>query len=76
MAKTSETGHAKNVANLGTLITVVKGFKTAYNPSKQSIILAALNTLKTTADAAMANVNIMGGAYSTAIAAREVAFEP
>lgn len=76
MTKTSETGHAKNVANLGTLITVVKGFKAVYNPSKQSITLAALNTLKTTADAAMANVNIVQGAYSTAIAAREVAFEP
>ena len=36
MAKISETGHAKNVANFGTLITVVKGFKTAYDPSKQS----------------------------------------
>ena len=76
MAKTSETGHAKNVANLGTLITVVKGFKTIYNPSKQSITLAALNTLKTNSDDAMANVNAMQGAYSTAIAAREVAFEP
>jgi hypothetical protein len=76
MAKISETGHAKNVANFGTLITVVKGFKTAYNPSKQTITLAALNTLKTKADAAMANVNTMQGAYSTAIAAREKAFEP
>lgn len=76
MAKTSETGHAKNVANFGTLITVVKGFKTAYNPSKQSITLAALNALKTTADTAMSNVNTAQGAYSTAIAAREVAFEP
>lgn len=76
MAKISETGHAKNVANFSTLITVVKGFKTAYNPSKQSITLAALNTLKTTADTAMSNVNTAQGAYSTAIAAREVAFEP
>lgn len=76
MAKTSETGHAKNVANFGTLITVVKGFKTVYNPSKQSITLAALNTLKTNADAAMANVNTAQGAYSKAIAIREVTFGP
>jgi len=76
MAKISETGHAKNVANFSTLITVVKGFKTTYNPSKQSITLAALNTLKTGADTAMAKVNTMQGAYSTAIAAREKAFEP
>ena len=76
MAKISETGHAKNVANFGTLITVVKGFKTAYNPSKQSITLAELNVLKTKADTVMASVNAMQGAYSTAIAAREKAFVP
>lgn len=76
MAKISETGHAKNVANFGTLITVVKGFKTAYNPSKQSITLTALTTLKTNADAVMAVVNAKLGAYSTAVAAREKAFEP
>ena len=76
MAKISETGHAKNVANFGTLITVVKGFKTAYNPSKQSITLPALTTLKTAADAAMAGVNAKQGACSTAVAARELAFEP
>ena len=74
MAKTSETGHAKNVANFGTLITVVKGFKTAYNPSKSSIILTALTALKTNADAVMADVNARLGAYSTAVAARELAF--
>jgi hypothetical protein len=76
MAKTSETGHAKNVANFSTLITVVKGFKTAYNPSKSSIALPALSTLKANADAAMSNVNMVQGAYSTAIGARELAFEP
>ncbi len=76
MAKISETGHAKNVANFGILITVVKGFKTAYNPSKSSLALPALTTLKTNADAAMADVNVKLGAYSTAIAARELAFEP
>lgn len=76
MAKISETGHAKNVANLGTLITVVKGFKTAYNPSNQTITLTALNTLKTKADGAMTQVNITMGANNTAIAAREGAFNP
>lgn len=76
MAKTSETGHAKNVANFATLITVVKGFKTAYNPSKPSIVLSALTILKTNADAVMADVNSKEGAYSSSIAAREVVFEP
>lgn len=76
MAKISETGHAKNVANFGILITVVKGFKTAYNPSKSTITLPALTTLKTNADAVMADVNTKLGAYSSAVAAREGAFDP
>lgn len=76
MAKISETGHAKNVANFGTLITVVKGFKSAYNPSRPTIALAALTTLKTSADGTMADVNVKLGAYSTAVAARELAFGP
>lgn len=76
MAKISETGHAKNVANFGILITVVKGFKTAYNPSKSAITLPALTTLKTNANAVMADVNTKLGAYSTAVAAREGVFAP
>lgn len=76
MAKNSETGHAKNVANFGTLITVVKGFKTTYNPSRTTITLSALTTLKTNADAVMAEVNVKLGAYSTAVAARDKTFEP
>lgn len=76
MANQTETGHAKSVANFGTLITVVKGFKTIYNPSNQSIALLALNTVKTDADAVMAAVNAKMGAYSTAVAARENAFAP
>lgn len=76
MAKISETGHAKNVANFGTLITVVKGFKTTYNPSRTTITLTALTTLKTNADAVMAEVNVKLGAYSTAVAARDNTFEP
>lgn len=76
MAKISETGHAKNVANFGTLITVVKGFKTDYNPSRVTITLGALNTLKTDSTTVMAGVNAAQGAYSTAVAARENAFEP
>jgi len=76
MAKTSETGHAKNVANFGTLISVVKGFQSAYNPSKQSITLTELNALKIVAEGAMAQVNTAMGAYNIAIAERDGAFNP
>jgi len=37
MASTSETGHAKNVANFEDLISFCTGYGTAYNPSKAAI---------------------------------------
>lgn len=76
MASTSETGHAKNVANLDDLISFVTGYGTAYNPSKALIKLPALQTLSTNAKNAISAVNAAFPAYSNAVAAREVAFEP
>jgi len=76
MTTQSETGHAKNVANFGNLITVVKGFKNAYNPSKQTITLASLATLYASAKNVMIEMNNISGVYSIAVANREVAFEP
>lgn len=76
MASTSETGHAKNVANLDELISFVSGYGAVYNPSKAAIKLAALQTLSTTAKAAIGAVNSANPAYSNAVAAREVAFAP
>ena len=76
MATQSETGHAKNVANFGTLITVINGFGEAYNPSKQVITLASLSTLNENAKNMMSEMNGIAGTYSIAVANREVAFEP
>ncbi len=45
MASTSETGHAKNVANFEDLISFCTSYGTANNPSKAAIQLPALNTL-------------------------------
>ena len=45
MASTSETGHAKNVANLETMISYCTGYGTTYKPSNPEISLAALTTL-------------------------------
>jgi hypothetical protein len=42
MPSTSETGHAKNVANFQDLIAFVVGFGTAYNPSKAALKLTNL----------------------------------
>lgn len=76
MASTSETGHAKNVANFEKLITNVTGFGTVYNPSKESIKLPALIALLTTAKGAIIDVNSAEPAYKNAVSAREVAFAP
>ena len=57
MTNFAEKGHAKNVANLGTLITFTTGFGTGYNPSKKSITLPALNTLREEAQKSLAVVN-------------------
>ena len=76
MASTSETGHAKNVTNLESLITSIIALGTTYNPSRDSIKLTALQTLLNVSKESLNTVNIAQAAYSNAVAARKVAFEP
>jgi hypothetical protein len=76
MASTSETGHAKNVANFDELISFIKGYGTDYNPSKASIKLTALQTLSINAKNAIDGLNAALPAYTNAVAAREAAFAP
>jgi len=76
MASVSETGHAKNVTNLESLITSITAYGTSYNPSKDSIKLSALQALLTASKQSLNAVNIAQSAYSNAVAARESAFEP
>lgn len=73
MASTTETGHAKNVANLDELISSVLGYKTTYNPSKDSIKVEALQSLSVNAKNSIGVVNAAFPAYSNAVAAREAA---
>ena len=76
MASTTETGHAKNVANLDELISFATGYEKDYNPSKPSIKLEALQSLSASAKNANAAVNSALPAFSNAVAAREAAFAP
>ncbi len=71
-----ETGHAKNVANFEKMVDFCVGYGTTYNPSKTSIKVTALQTMLTNAKAAITGVNSNFPAYSNAVAARELAFEP
>ena len=76
MASTSETGHAKNVSNFDELTSYALGYGATYNPSKASIKLTALQALGISAKSAIGAVNSALPAYSNAVSAREVAFEP
>jgi hypothetical protein len=76
MSSSIETGHAKNVANFEKLITNVTGFGRAYNPSKESIKLTALNALLASAKGSINQVNSAEPAYKNAVSAREAAFAP
>lgn len=76
MASTSESGHAKNVANLDELILFIIGYGAIYNPSKVAIQLPSLQALSTQAKDAIDLVSVTLANYSNAIAARAVAFDP
>ena len=76
MASTSETGHAKNVANFEKLVAETSAFGTAFNPSKTALKLAELNAQLATAKAAVAAVNSAEPAYKNAVSARDAAFAP
>lgn len=76
MASTSETGHAKNVANFEKLVAETSALGETFNPSKATLKLTALNTQLATARAAIAAVNSAEPAYKNAVSARDAAFAP
>lgn len=76
MSSTSETGHAKNVANFQDLISFCNGYGASYNPNKASITLAALGTKQTEAITALAAVNTNIPPSTNAINQREILFNP
>jgi len=76
MSKTSETGHAKNVANFEELITYVQSYNGEYNPSRESIKVEALKSLLANGKQRMADFNIALSPFKMAVAERETAFEP
>ena len=76
MASTSETGHAKNVANFEDLISFCTGYGTAYNPNKASIKLPTLNTQLTSGKNSLTTINTLLPPSTNAINARDIVFSP
>ena len=74
MASTSETGHAKNVANFQSLIAFVTAYGATYNPSKNALKLPQLIALKADADTKLADVVAKNTAYNNKVNERINAF--
>lgn len=74
MASTSETGHAKNVANLKALNEINAGFGANYKPSNPLLSLSAMETQHTTCDALQKAVNAQEGILKPIINARREEF--
>ena len=74
MSKNSETGHAVNVANFESLISFVKGYGAAYNPTKTSIKIEALEAILVNAKHTLVNIDDLMPAYTNAVSARKDAF--
>ena len=70
----SETGHAKNVANLQDLISFVTGYGATYNPSKNSLKLPQLILLKASAENNLADVITKNTNYNNKVNERITAF--
>lgn len=56
MNSITETGHGKNIANLGVIISYCETYVPAYNPSNEDLKISALNNLQTNAQEAMQNL--------------------
>ena len=74
MASTSETGHAKNVANFQDLIAFVTGYGASYNPSKNALKLPQLTALQGTAQTKLSDVVAKNTSYNNAVNDRLTAF--
>lgn len=76
MASISDNSHAKNVTNFESLISAVITIGAAYNPSKDSIKLPALQALLSAANESLTALKSAESENSTAIDVRELAFKP
>ena len=75
MKNNSETGHAKNVANLEKLVAICLSFGEKYNPSIEAIQAATLQILLQSAQKSISDINSTLPLSINAIAARKQAFD-
>jgi hypothetical protein len=75
MPSTSETGHAKNVANFEDLISFCSAYGATYNPSKESLSVVKLKELQTQAKEILQQVKTNKTGFDNATNARQIAFK-
>ena len=75
MPSTSETGHAKNVANFEDLISFCNGYGAPYNPSKDALTIAKLTDLQTQAKGGLQQSKTAKTSFDNATNARQLAFK-
>jgi hypothetical protein len=76
MASKSETGHAKNLANFATLISFCTGYGSSYNPSREALKVANLQTVFDAAETALSDCKDVETALKNATNARKDLFKP
>lgn len=74
MASTSETGHAKNIANFQDLISFCEGYGAAYNPTKESLKIPQLQALYQEAQNKLNEAKTQKSAFDNATNERRKAF--
>lgn len=75
MASTSETGHAKNIANLTALNSFNAGLGANYQPSNPLLVLATMQTQYTNCNTLQAAVNTQNGIFKPVVNARIIEFK-
>ena len=75
MTSISETGHAKNVANFEDLISFCQGFGASYNPVRDNLKIAQLQTMKSSVEDIMNTARTSKTAFDIATNNRRLAFE-
>jgi hypothetical protein len=76
MAKISETGHAKNVANFKTLLTICVELGSTYQPTAEILQVANLQKVYSEAEVPMKQLKDAMPLYTTAVADKDAAFKP
>lgn len=74
MSSVSETGHAKNIANLQELIAFATGYGATYNPTKTTLKLPQLNALVSASQTSLADVIAKNTTFNNNVNDRQIAF--